>query len=90
MCIHGCDSIIDSLCKWIGTGLHGFHCNLAIELGFGLFGLMFVVSAGFKTIWVDLFRFCWNLIIFYWSESILYDFNDLADWRGLDRFGNIR
>ena len=47
---------------------------------------MFVVSAGFKTIWVDLLRFCWILIICCWSESILYDFHDLADWGG---FGSI-
>ena len=47
---------------------------------------MFVVSAGFKTIWVDLLRFCWNLIICCWCGQILHDFNDLADRSG---FGSI-
>ena len=37
---------------------------MTIELDFDLFGSILVVWAGFKTIRVDLNRFCWTLIFF--------------------------
>ena len=58
-------SILHALpCKWIETGLNGFRCNLMIELGFGLFGLILVVLTGFEAIRVDLHRFCWICFFF--------------------------
>ena len=85
------------LCKWIGTGLNGFRCRLTIELGFGLFEYMLVVPDGFKTIRVDLHRFCttWILIcLLIWTDFIRFQGLSGLDWIRIDlgmfEFGWIR
>ena len=51
-----------------------------------------MVSAGFKTIWVDLFRFCWNLIIFiglsrFYTISTIWQIG--VGWIDLGIFGEL-
>ena len=84
MCIQDCDSMIDALCV---SGSRRVCMDFIAILRLSWFRFVWVdvvVSAGFKTIRVDLHRFCWNYIFF--IGQILHDFNDLADRSG---FGSI-